>query len=76
VVFKVGKLKVLSRLDHHLIITDDSMFTQILYNTKSKLYDTLVTVIKLEMTKNASNLIVLDVKKAYRTVFASLKQQH
>jgi hypothetical protein len=34
----------------------------------------MVTVLKLEMTKNASNLTLLDLKKAYRSVFASLKQ--
>jgi hypothetical protein len=50
------------------------MITQILYNTNSKHYDTMVTILKLEMTKNASNLTLLDVKKAYRTVFISLQQ--
>jgi hypothetical protein len=50
------------------------MITQILYNTNSKHYDTMVTVLKLEITKNASNLTLLDVKKAYRTMFVSFKQ--
>jgi hypothetical protein len=71
---KLENLRILLKLDHQLIITDDSMITQILYNTNSKQYDTMVTVLKLEMTKNASNLNLLDVKKAYITVFASLKQ--
>jgi hypothetical protein len=34
----------------------------------------MFAVLKLEMTKNDSNLTLLDVKKVYRTVFASLKQ--
>jgi hypothetical protein len=40
----------------------------------SKHYNTTVTVLKLEVTKNTSNLTLLDVKKACRTLFASLKQ--
>jgi hypothetical protein len=34
----------------------------------------MVTVLKLAMIMNDSNLMLLDVKKAYRTVFASCKQ--
>jgi hypothetical protein len=71
---KLENWRISLRLDHQLIITDDSMITQILYNTNSKHYDAMVTVLKLEMTRNASNLTLLDFKKAYRTVFASLKQ--
>jgi hypothetical protein len=59
-----------------VIISDDSTITQIFYNTNSKHYDAMVTVLKLEMTKTANNLTLLDVKKAYKIVFASLKQKN
>jgi hypothetical protein len=42
-----------------------------IHNTIQHKHDTMVTI---GMTKNASNLTLLEVKRAYRPVFASLKQ--
>jgi hypothetical protein len=67
----------LLKLDHQKIIDDDTMITQILYNTNSKHYDTMVTFLKLEITMNGStNVSLEDMKKAYRSVHASIKQNH
>jgi hypothetical protein len=64
----------LLKLDHLKIIDDDTMITQILYNINLEHYDTLVTFLKLEITMNGSTKMSLeDVKKAYRTVHASIK---
>jgi hypothetical protein len=63
------------KLDHQKTIDDDTMITQILYNTKSKHYDTMVKFLKFESTMNGSTKMGLeDVKKAYRTVHASINQ--
>jgi hypothetical protein len=47
-------------LDHQKIIDDDTMVTQILYNTNSKHYDTMLTFLKLEITMNGSTNMSLD----------------
>jgi hypothetical protein len=55
----------------------DTMITQILYNKKSRHYDKMVTFLILEITMNGTTKLSLeDVKMAYRTVHASLKQNH
>jgi ArsR family metal-binding transcriptional regulator len=59
------------------IINDDTSITQILYNKNLRHYDTMVTILKLEITVNVSKKLSLEeVKKAYRTVHASIKQNH
>jgi hypothetical protein len=51
------------------------MITQILYNTNIRHYDTMVTFLRFECTINGSTKLSLeDVKKAYRTVHESIKQ--
>jgi hypothetical protein len=65
------------RLDHHKIIDDDTMIKQILYNTNSRHYDTMVTFLKLEIKMNGSAKLSLeDVKKAHMTVHSSITHNH
>jgi hypothetical protein len=72
---KLENLRILLKLDHQTIIDDDTMITQILYNTNSRHYKTMVTLLKLEITMNGSTkLSIEDVNKAYRTVHLSTKQ--
>jgi hypothetical protein len=53
------------------------MMTLILYKIISRHYSTMVTFLKLEITMNGSTKLNLeDVKKAYRTVHLSVKQNH
>jgi hypothetical protein len=60
---KLESIRILLKLDHTTTITDYTMITQILYNiTNSKYYDTMVTFLKLEITKDATTVTV---KKAY-----------
>jgi hypothetical protein len=74
---KLEKVRILLKLDHQKTIDDDTMITQLLYNTNSKHYDTMVTFLKLEITMIGSTKMGLeDVKKVYRTVHVSIKQNH
>jgi hypothetical protein len=67
----------LLRLDHQKTFDDDNMITQILYNKNSEHYDTMNTFLKLEITMNGSTKMSFEyVKKAFRTVHASIKQNH
>jgi hypothetical protein len=72
---KLENLSFFLKLDHQKIINDDTMITQILYNTNTRHYDAMVEFLKLEITMNVSTTLSLeDVKKAYRTIHASIKQ--
>jgi hypothetical protein len=73
---KLENIRILLKLDHKTTITDDTMITQILYNTNSKYYDTMVAFLKLEIAKDATTVTLDDVKKACRTVHASITQNN
>jgi hypothetical protein len=58
-------------------VDDDTMITQMLYNTNSRHYDTLVTFPKLQITMNGrTKLSIEDVKKGYRIMHLSIKHNH
>jgi hypothetical protein len=69
---KLENLRIQLKQDHNVIIDDDKMRTQILFNTKPAMYSTIIAILKRDL--NTGTIISLtDIKLEYRQVFSTVK---
>jgi Reverse transcriptase (RNA-dependent DNA polymerase) len=69
---KLENLRIQLKQDHNIIIDDDKMRTQILFNTKPEIYSTIISILKRDMNKGIL-ISLTEIKLEYRQVFSTQK---
>jgi hypothetical protein len=68
---ELEQLRLHLRLDFTVEYDDDKMITQILYNTKPKMYETVIALIKRDISRNRASVTLNSIKEDYRQVYQS-----
>jgi hypothetical protein len=69
---KLENLRIQLKQDHNVMVDDDKMRTQILFNTKPAIYATIISILKRDMNKGTV-ISLTEIKLEYSQVFSTLK---